>query len=71
MPVGSAYQAYGYGADGKHHETNFEAKYVVQTGPVKDLSMRVRQAWHRGNADQAEGDYNETRLIVDYPISIF
>jgi imipenem/basic amino acid-specific outer membrane pore len=31
----------------------------------------VRQAWHRGNADQAEGDYNETRLIVDYPISIF
>ena len=55
MPVGSAYQAYGYGSDGKHHETNFEAKYVVQTGPAKDLSMRVRQAWHRGNADQAEG----------------
>ena len=71
MPVGSAYQAYGYGANGKHHETNFEAKYVVQTGPIKDLSVRVRQAWHRGNADQAEGDYNETRLIVDYPISIF
>ncbi|MCD5988082.1 OprD family porin [Pseudomonas phytophila] len=59
-----------YGADGKHHETNLEAKYVVQTGPVKDLSFRIRQAWHRANADQGEGDVNEFRLIVDYPISV-
>ncbi|MFF7709906.1 OprD family outer membrane porin [Pseudomonas sp. NPDC007930] len=64
------YAAYGYGDDGKHHETNLEAKYVVQSGPVKDLSLRMRQSWHRGNADQAEGDQNEFRLIVDYPISI-
>ncbi|BAP43955.1 OprD family porin [Pseudomonas sp. 21LCFQ02] len=62
---------YGYyGADGKHHETNFEAKYVLQSGPAKDLSFRIRQAWHRANADQGEGDVNEFRLIVDYPISI-
>ncbi|RRV08077.1 OprD family porin [Pseudomonas sp. v388] len=59
-----------YGADGRHHETNFEAKYVLQTGPAKDLSFRIRQAWHRANADQGEGDVNEFRLIVDYPISI-
>ncbi|MCF5710202.1 outer membrane porin, OprD family [Pseudomonas syringae] len=59
-----------YGADGKHHETNLEAKYVVQTGPAKDLSLRMRQAWHRGNDAQADGDVNEFRLIVDYPISI-
>ena len=59
-----------YGADGKHHETNLEAKYVVQNGPAKDLSFRIRQAWHRANADQGEGDVNEFRLIVDYPISI-
>ncbi|MBD8200490.1 OprD family porin [Pseudomonas viridiflava] len=59
-----------YGADGKHFETNLEAKYVVQTGPAKDLSFRMRQAWHRANADQGEGDVNEFRLIVDYPISI-
>jgi imipenem/basic amino acid-specific outer membrane pore len=31
----------------------------------------MRQAWHRGNADQAEGDINEFRLIADYPINIF
>jgi imipenem/basic amino acid-specific outer membrane pore len=59
-----------YGADGKHHETNVEAKYVVQAGPAKDLSFRIRQAWHRGNEAQADGDVNEFRLIVDYPISI-
>jgi len=71
MAADSAYHNYGYGEDGKHHETNLEAKYTVQGGPAKDLSLRMRQAWHRGNADQAEGDFNELRLIADYPISIF
>jgi imipenem/basic amino acid-specific outer membrane pore len=66
----SGYAEYGYGDDGKHHETNVEAKYVVQNGPVKDMSFRIRQAWHTANADQAEGDRAEFRLIVDYPISI-
>ena len=71
MAADSAYRAYGYGANGEHHETDVEAKYVVQSGPVKDLSLRLRQSFHRGNADQAEGDNNELRLIADYPISIF
>ncbi|WP_423357277.1 OprD family porin [Pseudomonas citronellolis] len=66
----SVYAAYGYGEDGKHHETDLEAKYVVQSGPAKDLSFRIRQAWHRANTDQAEGDNNEFRLIVDYPLSV-
>ncbi|HEY0289910.1 MAG TPA: OprD family porin [Pseudomonas sp.] len=59
-----------YGANGSHHETNVEAKYVVQTGPAKDLSFRIRQAFHRANTDEGEGDVNEFRLIVDYPISV-
>ncbi len=70
MAADSPYRDYGYGEDGKHHETNLEAKYVVQTGPAKDLSLRIRQAWHRGNTDQAESDHDEFRLIVDYPLSI-
>ncbi|MCO8310953.1 OprD family porin [Pseudomonas mandelii] len=70
MATDSRYRDYGYGDDGKHHETNLEAKYVVQSGPAKDLSFRLREAIHRGNADQVEGDVNELRLIVDYPISI-
>lgn len=70
MPANSPYLAYRYGDDGSHHETDLEAKYVVQDGPAKDLSFRIRQAWHTANADQAEGDNEEFRLIVDYPISI-
>ncbi|VVM50872.1 Porin D [Pseudomonas fluorescens] len=59
-----------YGSDGKHNETNFEAKYVVQSGPAKDLSFRIRQAWHFANADEGEGDVKEFRFIVDYPLSV-
>ncbi|MBC3363938.1 OprD family porin [Pseudomonas sp. SWRI154] len=66
----SPYAALGYGDNGKHNETNFEAKYVVQSGPAKDLSFRIRQAWHYANADETEGDVKEFRLIVDYPISV-
>lgn len=68
-PAGSPYTGL-YGEDGKHNETNLEAKYVVQSGPAKDLSFRVRQAWHHANADEGEGDIKEFRLIVDYPISV-
>ena len=70
MDSDSKYLGYGYGEDGSHHETDLEAKYVVQSGPAKDLSFRLRQAFHRSNGDQAEDDNNELRLIVDYPLSI-
>lgn len=59
-----------YGADGEHRETDIDIKYVIQDGPAKDLSIRLRQAFHRANADQGEGDINEFRVIVDYPLSI-
>ncbi|MGA8137826.1 MAG: OprD family porin [Pseudomonas gingeri] len=59
-----------YGANGRHFETNLEAKYVVQSGPLKDLSFRARQAWHRGNADDGDNNINEFRLITEYPITI-
>lgn len=58
------------GEDGEHHETNLEAKYVVQEGAAKDLSIRLRQAFHYANADQGEGDIHEFRVIVDYPLDI-
>ncbi|HEY0290553.1 MAG TPA: OprD family porin [Pseudomonas sp.] len=69
MPSNTTYS--GYGTDGKHHETNFDVKYVVQSGPAKDLALRMRQAWHTANGDQADGDAKEFRLIADYPINIF
>ena len=71
LAADSPYREYGYGEDGKHHETNLEAKYVVQVGPAKDLSFRVRQSWHSANADQPDGDEKELRLITEYPLQIF
>ena len=66
----SATNGFAYGANGKHWERDLEAKYVVQSGAAKDLSVRVRNAVHRANDDQGEGDINEVRVIVEYPLSV-
>jgi imipenem/basic amino acid-specific outer membrane pore len=47
-----------------------EAKYVIQSGPAKNLSLRVRDAIVASNADQRDGDLNELRVIVDYPFTL-
>lgn len=65
------YSAWDAADNAKHSEVNFEAKYVVQGGPAKDLSLRLRQAWHNAQDGQPDGDITETRLIADYPIEIF
>jgi imipenem/basic amino acid-specific outer membrane pore len=61
------------GTEGKEHEFNFETKYVLQEGPAKDLSFRLRSAIYRANgaynADYAK-DNNDVRLIVEYPLNI-
>lgn len=67
--------AYGrYGSDGKRWERDIEARYVVQEGKAKDLSIRVRQASIRSTAQVARADTtdnNEVRVIVEYPLNIF
>lgn len=60
-----------YPAGAKHWEQNLEARYVVQSGAAKNLSLRVRHAVHRGNGNEPREDMNELRVIVDYPINIF
>ena len=55
--------------DGKAWERDIELKYVVQSGAAKDLSMRVRQASFR-SADRGL-NFNEVRLITEYPLNIF
>ncbi|OCR21652.1 porin [Pseudomonas syringae] len=54
--------------DQKRWERDIEAKYVVQTGSMKDLSLRLRQATTRATA--FESDLDEVRLIVEYPLSV-
>ncbi|MDU9398136.1 MULTISPECIES: OprD family porin [Pseudomonadaceae] len=65
-----------FGRDGKEWERDLEAKYVVQEGPAKDLSFRVRHATWRSNNDMG-GFYSnnssavdEIRVITEYPLDI-
>ena len=63
-----AYAGY-YGSNDEERETDLEAKYVFQSGELKDLSLRVRQAWHRGSASTG-GYQNQFRLMVEYPMNL-
>jgi imipenem/basic amino acid-specific outer membrane pore len=55
--------------EGKEHELDIETKYVLQEGPAKDLSFRVRHAIYRASSNYT-GDVNDFRIIVEYPLSI-
>ncbi|KJZ60823.1 porin [Pseudomonas fluorescens] len=62
------------GADGtplqdqKRWERDIEAKYIIQSGSLKDMSLRVRQMTTR--ATDFESDLDEVRLIVEYPLQL-
>ena len=58
--------------NGKEWERNLEAKYVLQEGPAKDLSFRLRQATYRSSDGVYYGSpsIDEVRVIVEYPLSI-
>lgn len=58
----------GADLDGKAWERDIEARYVVQSGPVKNLSFRVRQAAYR-SSDRG-GQIDEIRIITEYPFNI-
>ncbi|PKH27060.1 porin [Pseudomonas sp. 43NM1] len=58
--------------EGKENEWNVESKYVFQDGPAKDLSMRLRFANYRSNGAYSgyASDNYDTRLIIEYPLTI-
>ena len=58
--------------NGKEWERDIDVKYVLQEGPAKDLSFRVRQATYRSSDGvyYGSGSLDELRLIVEYPLSI-
>lgn len=70
------YNAYGGNTDGKdamHWERDVDIKYVVQQGPAKNLGLRLRWSTNRSNNgyEPVDGNSDEYRVIVDYPINIF
>ncbi|WP_295519320.1 OprD family porin [uncultured Pseudomonas sp.] len=68
LPANSAYRG-RYGADDREQELNLEGRYIVQSGSAKGLSIRVRQAWHRGSLSTG-GSVDQLRVIVDYPLRL-
>ncbi|AZE52874.1 Outer membrane low permeability porin, OccD4/OpdT tyrosine [Pseudomonas synxantha] len=54
--------------DQRRWERDIEARYVVQSGRFKDLSLRLRQATVRSSV--FESDLEEVRLIAEYPLAV-
>jgi hypothetical protein len=59
--------------DGDERELFSQLTYVVQNGPAKDLSLRLRNSWLRvsDNASNYNVGGNETRIFITYPINVF
>jgi len=53
----------GRGFEGKDYERDLDIGYVVQSGPLKNLAVRVRNATARSNY---RTDIDENRLIFNY-----
>ena len=60
------------GSEGKEREFFNQVQYVVQSGPAKDLSLKLRNSIYRSNnaLSEASPDLNEIRAFIEYPLSI-
>ncbi|KAF1054486.1 MAG: Porin-like protein NicP [Stenotrophomonas maltophilia] len=52
---------------GKEWERDIELGYTVQSGPLKKLNVRVN---HASNRRSFNSDFDQTRVIFNYPISL-
>ena len=59
---------YAGGSNGSEWERDIELKYVVQTGPLKNVAVRYRNAMFRSDFAR---DADENRLIVSYALPIW
>ncbi|MFJ1337036.1 OprD family porin [Pseudomonas caricapapayae] len=70
---GDNINTHGFG-EGKEREIFNQFKYVVQEGPAKDLSVKLRGSFLRTSESVRLNGYNddgnEVRVFVEYPISI-
>ena len=56
-------------SDGKEWGRETELAYVLQSGTFKNLNLRVRNSTIR--RDYSTNEFDETRVIVSYPVNIF
>jgi len=57
-----------HAGEGKEWERNTEIKYVVQSGPLKNVGVRLRNATYRSNFAR---DADEVRLLVSYTVALW
>ena len=57
------------GDTGKEWERNTEIKYVVQSGALKDVAVRLRNATYRSNYSARDAD--EVRVLVSYSVALW
>ncbi|WP_425312433.1 OprD family porin [Pseudomonas putida] len=78
-PQGAVYQPFDevtgryqpiQGQGGRHWERDIDVKYVVQSGPAKDLSLNLSHVAHRGNAAQGGDDIDRLYIVVEYPLDL-
>lgn len=58
----------GRSGEGREWERNTDLKYVVQSGPLKNFGMRLRNATYRSNFAR---DTDETRIYLTYSVAIW
>lgn len=57
--------------DGEHHyEYGVGTSYVIQSGSLKDTSVRATYTAHRASANQADGSLDELRIVTTIPFNI-
>ncbi|WP_095146953.1 MULTISPECIES: OprD family porin [unclassified Pseudomonas] len=57
------------GDTGQEWERNTEIKYVVQSGALKDVAVRLRNATYRSNYSARDAD--EVRVLVSYSVALW
>lgn len=57
------------GETGKEWERNTEIKYVVQSGALKNVALRLRNATYRSNYSARDAD--EVRVLVSYSVALW
>ena len=71
---GTHYKSTGYdvrGLDGEnHYEWGIGTTYAVQSGPLKDTTIRATYTAHRASKAQADGSLDELRIVTTIPFNI-
>jgi len=71
---GTHYTGTGYDVknqDGEnHYEWGFGTSYAVQSGSLKDTTIRATYTAHRASKNQSDGSLDELRIVTTIPFNI-